>query len=198
MSRILLVRSGGISMPCYRYGDDRRFGRLFRQAWHRLPLGDRRCLLKFWREGAAAGLFFGGRTRHLKHARPDGSQLVHVAPRVELLPFLPSSAGPSAFGFCNGEGSALLFLAPFVDALPDEAVMTLIAHEIAHAYLRAIGVPFFDYDNDDPWNEEEMEVKEIVDCWGFDESGLDDVAQGLSPLLKSLNEEMEEAEEMTL
>jgi len=129
-------------MPSYGHGNDWRFGRLFQQAWHRLPLGDRRRLLKFWREGAAASRF---RT-----------------PAVQLVPCLPIAVGPDAIGHCNDDGSALSFLAPVVDALPDEAVMTLIAHEIAHAFLRALGIASEDHDQDDPWNEEERLVRETL------------------------------------
>jgi predicted SprT family Zn-dependent metalloprotease len=72
------------------------------------------------------------------------------------------------------QSHALRFHAATVDALPEELLAGLIAHELGHAYFHARrGRHDPEYDPADPFSEVEREVQLMVeDEWGFPEPAL--------------------------
>ena len=138
-----LVPRAGIYLPPFGCGDDARFARLFRATWALLPLADRRRLLKYWR-------------------------LLGV--KIELLSMWPSwdaNDPDGCFGQCGQYGWELRFWADAVDHMPEEHVMTLIAHELFHACLWAMGEP-------DLAKDEAFVRDNVSSDWNFDESALDE------------------------
>ena len=118
-----------------------RLPRLFRETWDRLP--------NHVRERVQAYLAARGRPLSVllsalppAHFPPAGRPLAQVSARHGELWF-----GTTALG------------------LPEEAARTVAAHELAHVYIRALGVPATG-----PcwWNEwEEGRVDAFLEAWGF-------------------------------
>jgi hypothetical protein len=70
-------------------------------------------------------------------------------------------------------GHRLFFHAPSMDALPDNIVQSIIAHELAHVCQSANGddrVPVEELGVIDPL---EIDADEIIDDWGFDADSVD-------------------------
>jgi hypothetical protein len=106
----------------------RRFADLFRGTWRAIPLHHRRLLHHHW--------------------RTDPFRSVGASPRIALEP--PMSAGwghrftrprplRHVIGICTRHGHELLFHPAVVEKMPDPHVKELIAHELGHVYVHAIG-----------------------------------------------------------
>jgi hypothetical protein len=155
---ICLVKRSGIYLMRCGHGDDERFARGFRKTWRRLGKDVRRSLTDYWRD-------------------PDivymGLQLVF--PTIEVLDDW-SGRNEGEAGVCKLNGHLFRFLAPLVDAMPDDILATLIAHELAHAYRAAVGILVLDPDNPLTAEEngrDELETRQLVHgTWGFDEDAL--------------------------
>lgn len=132
--RLPLLPRHGVYLPAFGYGDDARFARVFRHTWPLLPLYARRTLLKQWRESEWP-----------------------MRPMIEVLPFW-SNRQTCVLGECYGH-HLFRFWAKAVDALPDDLLAVLIAHELAHDVYP---------------DEEEFDLREKNVMWGFDEYALDD------------------------
>jgi hypothetical protein len=131
----------------------KHFAQLFIETWKRIPLGDRRKILKWWRCGYVP-----------KH------------PVVELLNDLASRrvGRYEKIGECSWYGYLLRFSQEWAKPTSEEKVRSVIAHELAHVYQRAISVmedydiancQRFDGSFQDPVDED---ADEIIAFWGFD------------------------------
>jgi hypothetical protein len=111
----------GLSLVVLGEGDEDRFAEVFRLTWRRIPLGARRSLLKHWRESRS------------DLDRREGTPSPHIALRREWI-----QREPLTLGCWKPKSMHILFYAPVVDTMPVEVLVSLIAHEIGHAYLEAI------------------------------------------------------------
>ena len=148
----------GIYMIAFGYCDDRRFARVFRETWLKLPLWVRRRMLKHWREYKAAVVCLPELRRQLD------------VPSIEVLDDKSDwHRGPSgcAAGQTSIQGTSLSFWAEVVDRLPDEHLQTFIAHELAHVHLMT-----HNCHHTDDYSLAESEVSEALDEWGFDEGAM--------------------------
>jgi hypothetical protein len=177
-SSVPLLARHGIDLTAID-GDGRRFSRVYRETWKRTPLGARRQLLGHWRSGG--GLMFG----------------VLLSPIVLLTNQL-SARG--AFAETSKFGHELKFSGKQVDAMPEDVVQDLIAHELAHVLQNAIGIRCVKQYRDgradfvdsrgEYWGGN-LELEENADCemsiWGFDPYSIDQwsLATGRSKLLGS-------------
>lgn len=131
-------------------GGGERFARLFRETWRRLPLFVRRRLLKHWRCGLFPGHDF--------------------SPFVVLASDWPGRVR-DAMGAAGDRGHRLCFWTEGVADFPDELVMDLVAHELAHAYQwacdRRAEMDSFEAEDDANWT---------MECWGFSATAMDDWA----------------------
>lgn len=113
-----------------------RFIDLFHRSWERLPEGVRRRLLYYW-------------TTH----RADG-------PRIELLDDWPDRG--TATACVDRRGHRIRFFAPdMASDAGDEAIMGVIAHELAHVHQWAVRRKPADYDA----GEEDADA--LSERWGF-------------------------------
>jgi len=98
-----------------------------------------------------------------------------VFPTIEVLDDWSGWSEGEA-GVCKLNGHLLRFLGPIVDAMPDDILPTLIAHELAHAYRAAVGILVLDPENPltaDENRRDELETRQLVHgTWGFDEDAL--------------------------
>jgi hypothetical protein len=103
----------GIYLRPNGHGDDRRFAGLFARVWRRIPDLEREQILSQWRRWVTVG--------------DDG--------RLEVSIALENWSGlrrQQAIGDCEYPGTILKFYGRVVDILPEELVMYVIAHELAH------------------------------------------------------------------
>ena len=110
-----LVRSIGLRAEIDEPKQSRRFTTQFKEAWGRLPLTVRRELCSHWRKT--------------------------VVPRVRVMRDIEE---PEGWGCCQFEGrimTEIRFKTKFVESLSDEALVGLIAHELAHAYEEIVSGP---------------------------------------------------------
>jgi hypothetical protein len=131
---------------CVWGSDKKRYLALVKDTWKRLPLYERRLILKYWRDHQ---LFTG------------------VA--VEVLP--PPFPWDTKFATCLYCGTHLSFWAEVFDLMPDEVAHALIAHELAHVYHWAEGDDLTD--NSLPGFVEAY-ADNMVEEWGFDLEALED------------------------
>jgi hypothetical protein len=86
-----------------------------------------------------------------------------------------SGRQPKDMAVCGRAGHSLYFYAPLVDALPEQHVGELIAHELAHTVEYASG----EYQRTDRsqhrwFDDVEIVSDEIMECWGFDSCAIDE------------------------
>ena len=154
---IPLVKRDAIYLIPIGHGDDQRFARNFRTTWRLIGKEERRSLTDYWRN-------------------PDPMRMMPqlLSPVIELLD--DWSGRSDELGGCTNNGHKFMFWAVGVDAMPDDMVQTLIAHELGHAYRRAIGRDIFDPVNpptEAKEREEEFQTRLLVGgVWGFDEEAL--------------------------
>ena len=98
-------------------GNGPRFAELFRQTWKRMPRWATRLLLAYWED------------------RMDG--LIRP-PFVELVPY--PLGGRRTFATTSRQGMRYHFRSEYVDAMPDDVVQDLVAHELAHGVQSADGI----------------------------------------------------------
>ncbi len=166
-----------IAVDVFDNADGERFAELFRRVWQRLSLSVRRALLLHWRQGLSFAF-----SRACENS---------PAARIELRRSLPG-----VYGSHSSAVEVLSFACPTCSAMPDEAAQSVIAHELAHAWIAATGRSedfrdrqHHDYDkggeayHDDP---EEIEVRRIQAAWGFPDRNLR--AWGLRRLGKPTND----------
>jgi hypothetical protein len=67
----------------------------------------------------------------------------------------------------SANGHQLWFFSRIVARMPDNLVCDLIAHELAHVYLKAVGAEFLDQ------SEEELEADLLMERLGFDADAMD-------------------------
>jgi hypothetical protein len=153
-------------------GDGPRFVRLFRQAWNRIRLGSRRRMLRHWRGGD--GLMFG----------------IIPSPQIRLTnqTYLTDrlSFGRRDCGVTGALGHRITFRAKDADAMPDDVLQDLIAHELAHVLQAAEGIHCVRQYRDgradyadargEYWGGN-LEIEEDADStmlwWGFDPESID-------------------------
>lgn len=154
-----LVKSSGLYLSIANHCDHRYFARVFRDTWRLIPLRDRRRAVRYWQD-------------HRPEYLPAGP-----TPIVAVL-FDWSSREAATMGAWMPNQFALRFWSPAVRVLPEIHLRTLIAHEIAHVVYRTY--PAFEgeggYDPTDPFDPEELGVRELNRDWGFDEEAFDDCA----------------------
>ena len=112
-----IVPRSRLWLPKLGIGDDERFASIFRNTWHKIPLGARRLKVKHWRENSA-------------HFPIQGLW----SPTIQLTDYWELSdrtvRQPKDLGVCGRNGHSLYFYAPAVDAVPAQHVEELIAHEL--------------------------------------------------------------------
>jgi hypothetical protein len=118
-----------------------RFARFFRATWKRLPLAVRRKLLSYWRVWPVGSL---------PKAKVSG-RLTIVLTTFQLEDYM---------AHCADEGWTLRFR-PVLEILPQRKVMSLIAHELAHAYRHANGILEEDVETC------EIETRQLAASWRF-------------------------------
>lgn len=179
---IPIVPSSGLYLPAWGYGDDRRFASQFRATWLRIPRSCRMAMNRNWNTQRQ-------RWRDLIAASEDRDALANMIPRVlgiELLKWksdwFRGPSGEAVAQFTAGrEGSAsisdcLSFWSVYVDAMPDEHLQTLIAHELSHAFLYAIGDGYH-MDAEREYWDRELDVSEQLQAWDFDEDAYEEFVE---------------------
>lgn len=142
------------------HGDERRFAALFLKTWRRIPLGDRRHILRHWREDQFR--MMGGM----------------YPPAIILLGYpleLERGAIRPVLGRVRVHGHSIEFWGPAFDLMSDDVASALIAHELVHVLFRAVGHnPDYWKDEPDPFDMEEAEVADhMLHNWGFDDDVID-------------------------
>ena len=105
-----------------------------------------------------------------------------ICPEFELTNWWSQQNGRT-FAACFQRGHVIRFWSPLIDLLPEELVEIVVAHELAHTYLAVVGNTY-EMTPDDwkaysqggvayAWDDEELDVQEVMECWGFDEDALD-------------------------
>jgi hypothetical protein len=130
--------------------DDERLGACIAQTWARIPPEAQHALVKMWE-------------------RPDGeySGLSKGALRIEALPGWPYRPR-AALATCHNRGHAIRLHSPTVDAMPNGPLMTLIAHEVGHAYQDAT------FPGRKCQGSLEQDVVAVMAEWGFRDADVDD------------------------
>jgi len=164
------------------HGEDERFARLFGETLKQVRLRAGREIYRHWREDPQRYLASvpdpklrpePGRT----YTMADGMM---IAPRIEVLNGWIGGSGDSivgserhcgALGGVYARGHCLRFHALSVDRMPEEVVRDLVAHELAHVYLQAIGVA-----DEMEQGDLEQAADEVMDGWGFDSCSIDEWA----------------------
>lgn len=146
------------------------FVQRFRETWGALPLGVRRGLLKFWAGWGTAKL-----------AATPGYKLrpkFRLCSRMlETNPFGQEfEREMNAIGSVRSDGMEISFAGVFFDNSHDEASLaqrSLIAHELGHVWMKAIGRSSDDDDR------EHAEMLPITEAWGFSEEAIDRELQAI-------------------
>jgi hypothetical protein len=137
-------------------GDPTRFARQFRAAWRRLPLWVRRDLLRHWRK----------RRAQLEAAlhRNATELLEDVGLAVPQIQLERSWDGwrCGTIGQHAPHMDRMWFHTGAFRLMPHAVAVSVVAHELCHAWLHAVGEQF-DFAED-----EEAEVSERLPTWGFD------------------------------
>jgi hypothetical protein len=147
--------------------DGTRFAKLFTATWKQIPLWARRRMLGMWRQHSYVQLSDDMPREmvawHKKH---------QLWPRIELLPRWSTvrKNGGLAYGQVGFLGREIRFWSRGIQLLPDVAVTTIIAHELAHATQHASGfmksLGGLDEEFDMEFVEEEADT--LIEEWGFD------------------------------
>lgn len=107
----------------YRAEGGERFARLFRETWRRLPLCARRTILAYW--------------------RCEPIPALPIKPDIELLSYWPGQRRGRGLRSDKAavyhHGYSMKFWWKIVAAYPDNVVMDLIAHELAHVIQYGVG-----------------------------------------------------------
>jgi len=147
-----------------------RFAVLFQATWKLLPLSARRLLLKHW--------------RHMSHKWKTIS-----FPTINVGSFFGWPFCADSFGNCRWEGGELWYACEIIENLSFSGIMTLIAHELGHAYYYALERDFNARGKESHLEESggsEQEVQDLLLEWGFDDYVIDEEAE---PILKRLDTE---------
>ncbi len=182
---IPIVKTSGLYLVPHQHGDDRRFARLFAEAWKRVPLWARRRMVAHWRKEDPVRLWTAAiNPRALPvNGRLEGEAF--VSPRVELLfgwegcqdddiicPGMPEEMHGGETGCAGANGYVVRFHAPRVDRMPEKVVQDPIGHELAHVVQYAIGHKVR-FGHEVSNGELEEDADEIMVCWGFDPYSID-------------------------
>ena len=139
-----------------------RFAEQFAATWRRIPIGARRRVLHYWR------------------TFDFGIVPLMAIPTIELSPCWATRQNGTIIkqplGFCTAIGTMLRFWEPAVRLLPDDHLHTLIAHELGHVFLKAVGQNDPSYGSKSEADNafgEEIDVYETIMDWGFDDDALD-------------------------
>jgi hypothetical protein len=168
---LVIQRSAGLYLIPRGFGNDKRFQKLFRAAWQRIPFSYRRLMVKHWRcgEDPDSGLPWSPNIQLL-------DDWIHAvgwtARRKDGVVWLMQQRG-SEYTIISTGGHRLFFHAPSMDAMPDNIVQDIVAHELAHVCQAAEG--------DDRVREEEsgvldlgeLDANDMIDAWGFDADSVD-------------------------
>jgi hypothetical protein len=137
-------------------GGGDRLARLFHETWRRVPLGPRRAMLGYW--------------------RTEADQRMSLTPTVDLLNDWSSRRGRRGLRGDKAEtserGCKLRFWTKIIAVYPDELVLDLIAHELAHVYQWAV-----DAMPTDGWDAvllAEEDADFLMESWGFSATAMDD------------------------
>jgi hypothetical protein len=133
-----------------------RLAQLIEETWRRIPERDRKPLTKLWCTGDDIGLGISFRVLEVLRATDQYRHEYLDSPKIE------------AFAECTRDGNFIRFWAPYVRYAHDQAVQALIAHEIAHAVLRALAL---EYDSDE---HEHHDTRRLTFEWGFNEDLIND------------------------
>lgn len=136
-------------------GNGHRFADLFRQVWRQIPLRDRRRLLKMWRQSRPIVWEASWPSFELVNGKSD---------------FLRGNSH-EAIAQYKYHLQSFAFDSRYVDALSDDAVKSLIAHEMAHAALATVDAEDHlarcEYDSSG-FSDGEYDADEQAEFWGFD------------------------------
>ncbi len=137
--------------------NNERFASLFRVTWRRIPKPARDMMLDSW-----------------KTLRKDPSRPSYLVPHISLCLKWHGWTGfpdlrEAVFGSVITPTQSILFYGPIIDQTPEQHVMEVIAHELAHVYL---GIEFLrGYGQFTEGREAKLEEKVTNACakkWGFD------------------------------
>jgi hypothetical protein len=146
MEKIPLLPRHKIYLKSFGFTDEKRFARLFRDGWARVPLYARRSILKYWRAYQALHeQAWNNAPAHIR-AGAAPSDLI-LPPSIEVLESWPVQMRTveedgyegGVFAQCSVLGYELRFWAPFVNAAPDEVVSLVVTHELSHVYTHSRG-----------------------------------------------------------
>lgn len=114
-----IVPTSRIWLPKLGIGDDERCASIFQDTWRQIDIRARRLMVAHWRASkplyAIQGLW---------------------SPTIQLVGSWEFSERswrqPKELAACGCNGHSLYFYAPVVDAMPEQHVKELVAHELAH------------------------------------------------------------------
>ncbi len=147
----------------YNRDDVPKFVAAWRAVWRRIPLGDRRTILRYWR--TAEGDDF------------DQLRAIGTCPQISIL--RGRIGYVDAFATVGRYGSKINFKPEAVRDMATEVLETLIAHELAHiAFLAwpdpdAIQGEAYFYDPD-AYCTVEAQTSYLMGAWGFDDDAIDE------------------------
>jgi hypothetical protein len=163
MKKQFLLKRHKVSMyiyPGFEGALSERFARLLHGTWKRIPLWARRRILKFWRESA----WDANHTRFWLL----GDFRINIA-----------TGKHAAFGAVGHAGHMIRFHAPSIAEMPDDVVVDLIAHEMAHVTQCAVGFVAESCGGDmvsleeSTYGEREWDADMLMEDWGFDVNSID-------------------------
>lgn len=170
-------------------GSADRFAKAFRSVWKQIPLGPRRGMLRHWRTDEMrflSGFIHPSRVVRLNETIP---QQWLISPSIEILPPWWIEDGRDddmnplrgVMGAACRKGHSLKFHDAIVDALPDNLLADLIAHELAHVWQESIGLEKRFGFEPEP-GDLEQDADEIMEHWGFSAEAIDEwtVEQGIT------------------
>ncbi len=191
---IPIVRSSNLYLVPHGVGNDRRLAECFRDTWKKkkLPLADRRLMVKHWREdqSPAKCMVQVVQPKVMRNLNKDAACGPHflspsdfLSPKIELLSgwvsgwddgIVADDDHGEGIGEVFANGHLMRFHASIVDQMPDNVLACLIAHELAHVAIYAVGeeqyLGFKPGDGD-----HEMAADELAGTyWGFDGELIDE------------------------
>jgi hypothetical protein len=170
-----IMPRSGLYVREYQDVDAPHFAAVFRSTWLSLPMWARRPMLKRWRDYrhhyAATGINEETRATLLRMPCPlieiDWSDVGGRQLEGEKINALGAYRAPK---FGSGISPRFCFWSEAVRTMPDDALSTLIAHELAHAYLDATGQAVKQTGGDD--KDEEFDVADILNDWDYCDNAL--------------------------
>lgn len=130
-----------IRLHCFG-GDAPAFARLLCNVWNRIPMAVQQSIVEYWNLYGAT------------YEPP-------LQPHFELSNYLPVDV----YGQVNLNGMELKFSSSAFEVFPDSVASWVVAHELAHVYQKARGLP----PGGDDYGENEEHADSLARSWGFEE-----------------------------